>query len=68
MSRKNSDEYIKLKYDLLKKVRKFRKEKRLTWHEVPDGHTMQLIPASIHKACPHSGAVELCKYAYEYEV
>ena len=40
----------------------FRKENCLTWHECPDGKTMQLVPRSIHDACRHSGGVSEMKY------
>lgn len=40
-----------------KDVEKFRQAKNLTWHECENGSKMQLIPAEIHKACPHSGGV-----------
>lgn len=41
---------------------KFRKDNELTWHECPDGKTMQLVPLAIHSACPHSGGVAEMKY------
>ena len=38
-------------------VAEYRKNNKLTWHECPDGKTMQLVPAEIHDACRHSGGV-----------
>ena len=67
MIEKDSDEYIEMKYNLLKGIRKFRKDNGLTWHEVADGMTMQLIPTCIHKACPHSGGIEIMEYANEFD-
>ena len=43
-------------------IEKFRKDNNLTWHECPDGKTMQLVPAEIHDACRHSGGVSEQKY------
>lgn len=43
-------------------IEKYRKENGLTWHECPDGKTMQLIPTEIHDACRHSGGVSEMKY------
>lgn len=60
---KDSTSYIKTKYALLKEVENFRVANNLTWHEVADGKTMQLVPREIHCACPHSGGVEMMKYA-----
>ena len=43
-------------------IEKFRKDNNLTWHECPDGKTMQLVPSEIHDACRHSGGVSEQKY------
>ena len=42
-------------------IQKLREENNLTWHEVEDGKTMQLLPAEIHDACRHSGGVSIEK-------
>ena len=47
-------------------IEKFRKEKKLTWHECADGKTMQLVPEAIHAACRHSGGVSEMKYRMAY--
>lgn len=44
----------------------FRKQNKLTWHECPDGKTMQLVPREIHDACRHSGGVSEMKYRMAY--
>ena len=41
---------------------KYRESNKLTWHECPDGKTMQLVPTDIHNACRHSGGVADMKY------
>ena len=41
---------------------KYRESNKLTWHECPDGKTMQLVPTDIHNACRHSGGVAEMKY------
>lgn len=33
----------------------------LTWHEVEDLHTMQLLPRGLHSACPHTGGAGIAK-------
>lgn len=43
-------------------VESYRKANNLTWHECPDGKTMQLVPMEIHDACRHSGGVSEQKY------
>lgn len=43
-------------------VEAYRKDNGLTWHECPDGKTMQLVPTEIHDACRHSGGVSEQKY------
>ena len=43
-------------------VEDYRKANNLTWHECPDGKTMQLVPTEIHDACRHSGGVSEQKY------
>ena len=43
-------------------VQQFRESNNLTWHECPDGKTMQLVPREIHDACRHSGGVSEMKY------
>ncbi len=43
-------------------VAAYRKANNLTWHECPDGKTMQLVPSEIHDACRHSGGVSEQKY------
>lgn len=43
-------------------VQTYREENGLTWHEVEDAKTMQLIPTEINKHCPHRGGVSEAKY------
>ena len=43
-------------------VKDFIDSNHLTWHECPDGKTMQLVPTAIHDACKHSGGVSEMKY------
>ena len=38
-------------------IEEFRTNNGLTWHEYPDGKSMQLVPTEIHDACRHSGGV-----------
>lgn len=40
----------------------YREENGLTWHEVEDAKTMQLIPTEINDNCPHRGGVSEAKY------
>ncbi len=42
--------------------KKYREANKLTWHECPDGKTMQLVPTDIHNACRHNGGVAEMKY------
>lgn len=51
---------------LCQELNSFRTEAELTWHECPDGKTMQLIPRAIHKACPHVGGVAITQSLQEY--
>lgn len=50
------------------KVARWRRDAELTWHECPDGYTMQLIPTVIHSACRHSGGVSEMNYRMAYGV
>jgi len=43
-------------------VKIYREENGLTWHEVEDAKTMQLIPTEINDSCPHRGGVSEAKY------
>lgn len=43
-------------------IKKYRESNALTWHEVGDKKTMQLVPTKINEACPHSGGVSAKKY------
>lgn len=43
-------------------IKKYRENNALTWHEVGDKKTMQLVPTKINEACPHSGGVSAKKY------
>lgn len=45
-----------------KDIEDWRKANGLTWHEIPDGESMQLIPADLHDACRHSGGVSEQRY------
>ena len=42
-------------------VRKYRKARKLTWHERWDGHTMDLVPTCIHDHFRHDGFVAIRK-------
>ena len=44
-----------------KDIAEMRERNQLTWHEVEDGKTMQLVPTEIHDACRHSGGVSVEK-------
>lgn len=44
-----------------KDVRKYRKANKLAWHERGDGHSMDLVPRSIHRHFPHTGGVSMWK-------
>ena len=44
-----------------KDIQQMRERNGLTWHEVQDGKTMQLVPREIHDACRHSGGVATTK-------
>lgn len=39
------------------KVKEYRKENQLTWHEHEDMNTLQLVPSEVHGNIPHSGGV-----------
>ena len=43
-------------------IKKFRESNKLTWHEVEDRATMQLVPTKIHDSARHSGGVAQAKY------
>lgn len=43
-------------------IKEYRESNALTWHEVGDKKTMQLVPTKINEACPHSGGVSAKKY------
>lgn len=46
----------------LEEIEDMKKSLNLTWHECPDGKTMQLVPTEIHDACSHSGGVAVRKF------
>ena len=43
-------------------VRQYREQNKLTWHEVEDGKTMQLIPTVINSSVAHTGGVSISGY------
>ena len=43
-------------------IENYRKNNRLTWHEVEDRETMQLVPRDIHDSARHRGGVSQAKY------
>lgn len=43
-------------------VRHYREQNKLTWHEVEDGKTMQLIPTVINSSVAHTGGVSVSGY------
>ncbi len=43
-------------------VRRYREENGLTWHEVEDGKTMQLIPTIINSSIAHTGGTSISGY------
>ena len=43
-------------------IQKFREKNNLSWHEVEDRATMQLVPQKIHDSARHSGGVAQAKY------
>lgn len=45
-----------------KDIENWRKANDLTWHEIPDGESMQLVPTDLHRACPHGGGASEQKY------
>lgn len=40
----------------------YRESNKLTWHEVQDRETMQLVPREIHESARHRGGVSQAKY------
>lgn len=38
-------------------IRKYRKEKKLTWHERSDMQNMDLVPQEVHGNIPHTGGI-----------
>lgn len=55
-------------------IRHYREENKLTWHEVEDGKTMQLIPTVINGSVAHTGGTSVSGYgqkmgdiAHDYE-
>ncbi len=45
-----------------KDIEKWRNDNDLTWHELPDGESMQLVPTDLHDACRHSGGKSEMNY------
>lgn len=43
-------------------VRRYREDNGLTWHEVEDGKTMQLIPTVINSSVAHTGGTSISGY------
>ena len=43
-------------------IQRFREKNNLSWHEVEDRATMQLVPQKIHDSARHSGGVAQAKY------
>ena len=60
------DDYRHARSRLCRQIAAFRKIADLTWHECPDGKTMQLIPTKIHAACPHTGGVAIARAVQHY--
>lgn len=47
-------------------IESWRRREHLTWHEVQDGRSMQLVPKAIHAACPHTGGVSVVDVVQQY--
>lgn len=47
-------------------LKTYRQNNGLTWHEVGDGKTMQLIPTVINDSCAHRGGVSEMKYRMQW--
>ena len=62
----NRDNEKEVHVALASAIESWRRREHLTWHEVQDGRSMQLVPEAIHAACPHTGGVSVMDVVQQY--